>query len=48
MEECAIVSTPMITGCKRKDDKSPMVDATLYKSMFGGLLYLIASWPNIM
>jgi len=49
MEECAIMRTPMITGCKlSKDDTSAMVDPTLYRLMFGGLLYLTASRPNIM
>lgn len=44
-----MVSTPMVTGCKlSKDDETPNVDQTLYRSMIGNLLYLIASRPNIM
>jgi hypothetical protein len=49
MEECAPVSTPMITGCKlSKDDESPEVNSTLYRSMIGSLLYLTTSRPDIM
>jgi len=34
MEECAPMSTPMTTDWKlRKDDDSPSVDATLYRSI---------------
>ncbi|XP_059073580.1 secreted RxLR effector protein 161-like [Cryptomeria japonica] len=32
----------------RKDDESPSVDQTLYKSMIGSLLYLTASRLNIV
>jgi hypothetical protein len=49
MKYCAQVSTPMITGCKlNKEDDSSEVDQTMYRSMIGSLLYLIASRPNIM
>ena len=49
MVECSPVSTPMTTCCKlSKDDESPSVDATLYRSMIGSLLYLTASRPDIM
>ena len=49
MAESAPVSTPMKTNCKLiKEDESPYVYSTLYKSMVGSLLYLIASRPDIM
>jgi hypothetical protein len=49
MEDCAPVSTPMITGCKlRKDDESPKANQTLYRSMIGSLLYVTTSRPYIM
>eukprot|EP00253_Pinus_taeda_P005159 PITA_05159 len=36
-------------GCKlSKDDESPMVDATIYRSMIRGILYLTASRVDIM
>lgn len=38
-KECAIVSTHLIIGCKlSKDEESHMMDATLYRSMIGGIL----------
>jgi hypothetical protein len=49
MAESAPVSTPITTSCKlNKEDESPSVDSTLYRSMVGSLLYLTASRPNIM
>ncbi|XP_043700111.1 uncharacterized mitochondrial protein AtMg00810-like [Telopea speciosissima] len=49
MEDCKPVSTPMMTGCKlTKDDASPSVDHTTYRSMIGSLLYLTASRPDIL
>jgi hypothetical protein len=49
MEYSTPMSTPMVTGCKlRKDDDSPDVDQSSYRSMIGNLLYIIASRPNIM
>ena len=42
-------STPMVTGCKlSKDDDSPDVDQSSYRSMIGNLLYITTSCPNIM
>jgi len=49
MEECALVSTPMITRCKlSQDDESLEVASTLYKFMIRSILYLITSRPYIM
>jgi len=49
MKYCAPVITPMIIGCKlSKEDDAPMVDQTMYRSIIGSLLYLIASRPDIM
>jgi hypothetical protein len=49
MENCALVSTPMTTSCKlNKDDDAPEIDQTMYRSMIGSLLYLIASRPDII
>jgi hypothetical protein len=47
MEDSTPMSTPMVTRCKlRKDDDSPNVDQSSYRSMIGSLLYIIASHPN--
>ena len=49
MEDCAPMSTPMTTSCKlRKNDDSPSVDATHYRSIIGALLYLTAMRLDIM
>jgi hypothetical protein len=49
MEDSKHVGTPMVTGCKlREDDDSPDVDQSSYQSMIGSLLYIIASRPYIM
>ena len=49
MEDCKPMSTPMMTSCKlSKDDKSPSMDQTMYKSMIGSLLYLTATRPDIL
>jgi len=49
MEDCAPMSTLMTTNYKlSKDDDSPLVDATHYRSMIGALLYLTATRPDIM
>ena len=49
MEECAPMSTLMTKNYKlNKDDDSPPVDATLYMSIIGSLLYLTAIRPDIM
>jgi transposase InsO family protein len=49
MEDSTPVSTPMVTGCKlSKDDDSPDVDQSSYRSMIGSLLYITTSRPDIM
>ena len=49
MEDSKPVGTPMVIGCKlSKDDDSPDVDQSSYRSMIGSLLYITASRPDIM
>jgi hypothetical protein len=49
MKDSKPMSTPMVTGCKlRKDDDSPDVDQSSYRSMIGSLLYITTSPPDIM
>ena len=49
MEDSTRMRTPMVIGCKlSKDDDSPNVDQSSYRSMIGILLYIIASHPDIM
>jgi hypothetical protein len=49
MEDSKPVGTPMVTGCKlSKNDDSPDVDQSSYRSMIGSLLYITASRPDIM
>ena len=49
MEDCAPMNTPMTIDYKlSKDDESPSIDETLYRSIIGALLYLTATRPNIM
>lgn len=40
LENFKLVDTLMVSGCKlSKDDESPIVNTSRYKSMIGGLLY---------
>jgi hypothetical protein len=49
MEYSTPMSTPMVIGCKlSKDDDSPDVDQSSYRSMIGSLLYITTSHPDIM
>ena len=49
MEDCKPISTPMTTGCKlSKEDKSSLVDQTMYRSMIESLLYLTATRLDIL
>jgi hypothetical protein len=49
MEYYTLFNTPMVTGCKlSKNDESPKVNQTLYRSMIGGLLYVTISRLDIM
>jgi hypothetical protein len=46
MEDCTLVSTPMVIGCKlRKNDESLEENQTLYRSMIRRLLYVRTSRP---
>jgi hypothetical protein len=49
MEYSTPMSTPMVIGCKlTKDDDSPDVYQSSYRSMIGRLLYIKTSHPDIM
>jgi hypothetical protein len=49
MEDSKPVGTPMVIGCKlRKDDDSPDVDQSSYRSMISNLLYITTSRLDIM
>jgi hypothetical protein len=49
MEDSKPMGTPMVTRCKlSKDDYSPDIDQSSYRSMIGSLLYITASRPDIM
>ena len=49
MDNSKPISTPMVTEWKlSKDDDSLELDETMYRSMIGSLLYVIAMRPNIM
>ncbi|GJX42263.1 retrovirus-related pol polyprotein from transposon TNT 1-94 [Tanacetum coccineum] len=49
MYECKSKDTPLVVNEKlMKEDGSSKVDATLYRSLVGKLLYLTAMWPDIM
>lgn len=49
MQNCILVDTPTIFKAKLlKEDSSPHVDATMYRSLIGSLMYLTTTRPNIM
>jgi hypothetical protein len=49
MEDSIPMRTPMVIGCKlSKDDDSPDVDQSSYRSMIGNMLYITSSHPDIM
>ena len=49
LDECKPMSTPMSQGDKyKKEDGTPKVNPTLYRSMIGSLLYVCSSRPDIM
>ena len=49
MEDCKPILTLMVTGRKFSiDDSSKDVDQRLYRSMIGSLVYVTASWPDVM
>ncbi|XP_019053106.1 PREDICTED: uncharacterized protein LOC109114621 [Nelumbo nucifera] len=49
MERCKTVATPLVTNERfKKEIDSKKADASIYKSLIGSLLYLTATWPNIM
>eukprot|EP00253_Pinus_taeda_P004049 PITA_04049 len=49
MQECKAAITPTVMGLKlSKNDSSRDFDPSLYKSIFGSLMYLTATRPDIM
>ena len=49
MEDCKPILTSMVIGFKLSiDDSSKDVDQRLYRCMIGSLLYVTASWPDVM
>ena len=49
MDECKPIKTPMPSnGHLDLDERSKLVDQSLYRSMIGNLLYLTASRPDII
>jgi hypothetical protein len=49
MEDSTPMNTPMVTRCKlSKDDDSPDVDQSSYRSMIGNLLYITTCHPDIL
>ena len=49
MQNSKLAPTPTTIGLKlSKEDSSKRVDPTLYKSMVGSLMYLTATWPDLM
>ena len=49
MKNCNSVNTPIEFGLKlNKDHEGQKVDDILYKQIVRGLMYLTATWPNIM
>jgi len=49
MENCKLVSTPMILGQKLiKEDRAPKTDDKAYRSLIDNLLYLTTTCPDIV
>jgi len=49
LDKCKPVSTPAVQGEKlMKEDESGFVNASIYRSLIGSLLYLSATWLDIM
>ena len=49
LDECKPMPTPMSQGEKyKKEDGTPKVNPTLYRSMIGSLLYVCSTRPDIM
>jgi len=49
LDKCKLVSTPAVQGEKlMKEDESGLVNASIYRSLIGSLLYLLATRPDIM
>lgn len=48
MEDCKSMNTPLIPQRHEQEEDNDAVDPTLYRSLVGGLLYLIATRPDLM
>ncbi|XP_019055636.1 PREDICTED: uncharacterized protein LOC109115759 [Nelumbo nucifera] len=49
MEGCKMIATPLAINERfKKEDGSKKVDASIYRSLIGSLLYLTATQPDIM
>ena len=49
MDKCKPAETPISLGTKlTKNDDRPTINATLYKTMVGNLMYLTATRPDLM
>ena len=49
MENCKPTPTPLMQNMKlSKEDRAEKIDASLYRSLIGSLLYLTTSKPNLV
>lgn len=48
MQDCKIMRTPLLPHGKDREENENKVDASVYRSLVGGLLYLTATRPDLM